>query len=94
MTSTISPAPGGGPRPPAGSWTSPIVTAKVYPPGGGLPEHSNFIERTFGESRPGVRLIGLLLGQISCLRLVWAVLERASRGLAWCLPASETVELL
>ena len=42
--------------------------------------HSNFIERTFGESRWRVKVIGRLPGETSCLSLVWAVLDRASRG--------------
>jgi putative transposase len=42
--------------------------------------HSNFIERTFGETRRRVKVIGRLPGETSCLSLVWAVLERASRG--------------
>jgi transposase-like protein len=42
--------------------------------------HSNFIERTFGETRRRVKVIGRLPGESSCLSLVWAVLDRASRG--------------
>jgi transposase-like protein len=42
--------------------------------------HSNFIERTFGETRRRVKVIGRLQGEASCLSLVWAVLDRASRG--------------
>ena len=42
--------------------------------------HPNFIERTFGETRRRVRVIGRLPGETSCLTLVWAVLDRASRG--------------
>jgi Transposase, Mutator family len=42
--------------------------------------HSNFIERTFGETRRRVKVIGRLSGETSCLSLVWAVLDRASRG--------------
>jgi hypothetical protein len=42
--------------------------------------HSNFIERTFGETRRRVKVIGRLPGVVSCLSLVWAVLDRASRG--------------
>ena len=44
--------------------------------------HSNFIERTFGETRRRVKVIGRLPGESSCLSLVWAVLDRASRRLA------------
>jgi putative transposase len=42
--------------------------------------HSNFIERTFGETRRRVKVIGRLPGETSCLSLVWAVLDRASTG--------------
>jgi putative transposase len=42
--------------------------------------HSNFIERTFGETRRRVKVIGRLPGEPSCLALVWAVLDRASAG--------------
>ncbi|MGH3988158.1 MAG: IS256 family transposase [Pseudonocardiaceae bacterium] len=42
--------------------------------------HSNFIERTFGETRRRVKVIGRLPDEVSCLSLVWAVLDRASRG--------------
>jgi putative transposase len=42
--------------------------------------HSNFIERTFGETRRRTKVIGRLPGETSCLGLVWAVLDRASRG--------------
>lgn len=42
--------------------------------------HSNFIERTFGETRRRVKVIGRFPGERSCLGLVWAVLDRASRG--------------
>lgn len=42
--------------------------------------HSTFIERTFGETRRRVKVIGRLPGEVSCLSLVWAVLDRASRG--------------
>jgi transposase-like protein len=42
--------------------------------------HSNFIERTFGETRRRVKVIGRLPGETSCVSLVWAVLDRASTG--------------
>jgi len=42
--------------------------------------HSNFIERTFGETRRRVKVIGRMPGEHSCLSLVWAVLDRASKG--------------
>jgi Transposase, Mutator family len=34
--------------------------------------HSNFIERTFGETRRRNKVIGRLPGETSCLTLVWA----------------------
>jgi hypothetical protein len=42
--------------------------------------HSNFIERTFGETRRRVKVIGRFPGETSCISIVWAVLDRASRG--------------
>jgi len=42
--------------------------------------HTNLLERTFGESRRRVKVIGRLPGEYSCLSLVWAVLDRASAG--------------
>ena len=42
--------------------------------------HSNFIERTFGETRHLTKVIGRLPRETSCLTLLWAVLDRASRG--------------
>ncbi len=42
--------------------------------------HSNFIERTFGETRRRVKVIGRLPGEHTCQSLVWAVLERTSAG--------------
>lgn len=42
--------------------------------------HTNLIERTFGESRRRTKVIGRLPGERSCLALVWAVLDRQSRG--------------
>ncbi len=56
--------------------------------------HSNFIERTFGESRRRVKVIGRLPGESSCLSLVWAVLDRVSRGWRGVTQTSETVRLL
>jgi hypothetical protein len=35
--------------------------------------HSNFIERTFGETRRRAKVIGRFPGETSCLGLVWAV---------------------
>jgi transposase-like protein len=42
--------------------------------------HSNLIERTFGETRRRVKVIGRLPGEQSCLSLVWAVLDRHPRA--------------
>ena len=42
--------------------------------------HTNLIERTFGESRRTVKVVGRLPGERSCLSLLWAVLDRASAG--------------
>jgi putative transposase len=42
--------------------------------------HSNFIERTFGQPRRRAKVIGRLPGETSCINLVWAVLDRSSRG--------------
>jgi putative transposase len=42
--------------------------------------HSNFIERTFEETRRRVKVIGRMPGERSCLSLIWAVLDRAGRG--------------
>jgi len=38
------------------------------------------MERTFGETRRRLKVIGRLPGEQSCLSLVWAVLDRASAG--------------
>lgn len=42
--------------------------------------HSNLIERTFGETRRRVKVIGRFPGETSCISLAWAVLDRASAG--------------
>jgi len=42
--------------------------------------HSNFIERTFGETCRRAKVIGRFPGETSCISIVWAVLDRASRG--------------
>lgn len=42
--------------------------------------HTNLIERTFGETRRRVKVIGRMPNEASCLSLVWAVLDRASAG--------------
>jgi hypothetical protein len=55
--------------------------------------HSNFIERTFGETRR-VKVIGRLPGETSCLTLVWAVLDRASRGWRGLTMTSDGLRLL
>jgi putative transposase len=56
--------------------------------------HSNFIERTFGETRRRVKVIGRLPGETSCLSLVWAVLDRASRGWRGFTMTSDSLRLL
>jgi transposase-like protein len=56
--------------------------------------HSNFIERTFGETRRRVKVIGRLPGETSCLTLVWAVLDRASRGWRGLTMAADGLRLL
>jgi putative transposase len=43
--------------------------------------HSNLIERTFGETRRRVKVIGRLPGEHSCLSLVWAITSKGWRGL-------------
>jgi hypothetical protein len=42
--------------------------------------HSNFIERSFGESRRRVKVIGRLPGEHSCLSLVWRCLTALRRA--------------
>jgi len=42
--------------------------------------HTNLIERTFGESRRRTKVMGRLPGERTCVALVWAVLDRQSRG--------------
>ena len=54
---------------------------------------SNF-ERTFGESRRRVKVIGPLPGETTCLSLVWAVLDRASRGWRGVTQTSATIRQL
>jgi putative transposase len=56
--------------------------------------HSNFIERTFGETRRRTKVIGRLPGETSCLTLVWAVLDRASRGWRGLTMTADGVRLL
>jgi putative transposase len=56
--------------------------------------HSNFIERTFGETRRRTKVIGRLPGETSCLALVWAVLDRASRGWRGLTMTSDGLRLL
>ncbi len=56
--------------------------------------HSNFIERTFGETRRRVKVIGRLPGETSCLTLVWAVLDRASAGWRGLTMTSDGMRLL
>jgi putative transposase len=56
--------------------------------------HSNFIERTFGETRRRTKVIGRLPGETSCLTLVWAVLDRASHGWRGLTMTSDGLRLL
>jgi putative transposase len=42
--------------------------------------HTNLIERTFGETRRRTKVIGRLPGERTCVALVWAVIDRQSRG--------------
>jgi putative transposase len=56
--------------------------------------HTNLIERTFGETRRRTKVIGRLPGERSCLSLVWAVLDRASRGWRGVVMAPAAVRLL
>jgi transposase-like protein len=42
--------------------------------------HTNLIERTFGETRRRVKVIGRLPGERSALSLLFAVLDRAAGG--------------
>ena len=56
--------------------------------------HSNFIERTFGETRLRTKVIGRLPGETSCLTLVWAVLDRASAGWRGLAMTSDGLRLL
>jgi transposase-like protein len=59
-----------------------LLTAHLHFPRSHWPRirHSNLIERTFGESRRRVKVIGRLPGERTCLSLVWAVLDRAAAG--------------
>jgi putative transposase len=56
--------------------------------------HTNLIERNFGENRRRVKVIGRLPGERSCLSLVWAVLDRASRGWRGVVMTPTAVRLL
>lgn len=46
----------------------------------GRVRHSNFIERSFGETKRCTKVIGRFPGETSAVSLVWAVLYRASAG--------------
>jgi hypothetical protein len=56
--------------------------------------HTNLIERTLGETRRRIKVIGRLPGERSCLSLVWAVLDRASRGWRGVVMTPAAVRLL
>ncbi len=81
--STPSPSTYGTLYPPPSSACSPTGSSSPATCGSRLEHHkrirhSNFIERTFGETRRRVKVIGRLPGETSCLNLVWAVLDRAA----------------
>jgi transposase-like protein len=59
-----------------------LLTAHLHHPRAHWPRirHTNLIERTFGETRRRVKVIGRLPGERSALSLVWAVLDRAAAG--------------
>jgi hypothetical protein len=68
--------------------TAPALTPARYPRRSHITQgdaqgrsvrHFKF-EPTFGETRRRVKVIGRLPGETSCLTLVWAVLDCASRG--------------
>lgn len=46
----------------------------------GRVRHSNLIERSFGEAKRRTKVIGRFPGETSAISLVWAVLDRASKG--------------
>lgn len=72
-----------------------LTTYLRFPAGHhGRIRHSNFIERTFGETRRRVKVIGRLPGERSCLSLVWAVLDRASRGWRGVVQTLPSIRLL
>jgi putative transposase len=72
------------------------LTAYLRFPAGHHPRvrHPDFTERTFGETRRRTKVIGRLPGETSCLTLVWAVLDRASRGWRGLTMTSDGLRLL
>jgi transposase-like protein len=56
--------------------------------------HPGLIERSFGETRRGVKVAGRLPGERSCLPLCWAVLDRASKGWRGIEQTPSTIRLL
>ena len=56
--------------------------------------HSNLIERSFGETRRRVKVIGRLPGEQSCPSPCWAVLDRASKGWRGIEQTLATIRLL
>ena len=83
-TSTRSPSAGATPTPPrcasccpTGSLTHYLRCPREH---WTRVRHSNFIERTLGETRRRAKVIDRLPGETSCIRVVWAVLDRSSRG--------------
>jgi transposase-like protein len=55
---------------------------------------TNPLERTFGETRRRIKVIGRVPGERSCLSLVWAVLDRAARGWRGVVMTPAAVRLL
>jgi hypothetical protein len=62
---------------PASDYYGSSAPSRRHRPATDLPA---LIERTFGQTRRRTKVIGRLPGEASCLSLVWAVLDRASRG--------------
>ncbi len=72
---------------------SPAPLRRALPPAHS-PSDFRFCHRTFGETRRRVKVIGRLPGETSCLTLVWAVLDRASRGWRGLTVTSDGLRLL
>jgi putative transposase len=63
----------------AAFWRSSTTSLPTLESRGSI-HHTNLIQRTFAETRRRTKVIGRLPGKRNCLSLVWAVLDRASRG--------------